>query len=297
MDLITQLPKSKSGNDAIVVWVCKFSKLRHYAACKTSIDAPSLAKLFLSTIVRQHGMPGCIISDRDPRFTAHFWKAFWTALGTTLAMSTAYHPQTDGQTENTNKTLETMLRSVIDFSQSDWDDHLAAAELALNNARNETTGYSPFYLFYGREAHLPLDIALTPLTGAANNPAAAEALARWRSALTQAHENTKQAQKRQKRYADAHRRPANFAVGDRVHLSTEHLKLVGETKRTRKFSEQFIGPYRIKRVINTNAYELDLPRTLRIPSRHQCEPTQRVPRWFHSFPGSTADDHSTGTGG
>jgi len=102
--------------------------------------------------VKLHGMPERIISDRDPRFTAHFWKAFWAGLGTTLSMSTAYHPQTDGQTENANRTLEIMLRSVINFEQDDWEDHLAAAELAVNNARNETTGLSPFYMFYGREA-------------------------------------------------------------------------------------------------------------------------------------------------
>src|SRR6202034_1926587 len=128
------------------------------------------------SVVRLHGMPERILSDRDPRFTAHFWKAFWAGFGTTLSMSTAYHPQTDGQTENANKTLEIMLRSVIDFSQNDWDEHLAAAELAINNSKSETTGFSPFYLFYGREARMPLDLALAPLTKAAeiDNPTAAE---------------------------------------------------------------------------------------------------------------------------
>ena len=140
MDLITQLTKTRSGNDAIVVWVCKFSKLRHYAACKTTISAPQLAQLFLSTIVRHHGMPEYIISDRDPRFTAHFWRAFWAIMGSTLSMGAAYHPESDGQTENANKTLEIMLRSVVDFSQNDWDEHLPAAELAFNNSKNATTG-------------------------------------------------------------------------------------------------------------------------------------------------------------
>jgi len=266
MDLITQLPKTRGGNDAIVVWVCKFSKLRHYAACRTAIDAPTLARLFLDTVVRQHGMPECIISDRDPRFTAHFWRAFWTSMGTTLSLSTAYHPQTDGQTENANKTLEIMLRSVIDFSQNDWDEHLAAAELAINNSKSETTGFSPFYLFYGREARMPLDLALAPLTRAAeiDNPTAAEQTARWRRALAQAAENTRSTQVRQKKYADQTRRALQFAVGDRVLLSTEHLKLQGETKRARKLTERFIGPYRVKRVVNPNAYELELPSTLKI---------------------------------
>ena len=264
MDLITQLPKTRSGNDAIVVWVCKYSKLRHYAACKTAISAPVLARLFLTTIVRHHGMPERIISDRDPRFTAHFWRAFWTSLGSTLDMGAAYHPESDGQTENANKTLEIMLRSVVDFTQDDWDEHLAAAELAFNSSKNETTGFTPFYLVYGREARMPIDLALAPLTKAADNPAAAEATARWRAALQQASDNTAQQQRRQKKYADRSRREVRFAVGDRVLLSTEHLKLIGERKRARKLTERYIGPYRVRRVVNANAYELELPCSLKI---------------------------------
>jgi hypothetical protein len=264
MDLITQLPKSRAGNDAIVVWVCKFTKLRHYAACKTAIGAPALARLFLSTVVRQHGMPERVISDRDPRFTAHFWRAFWTSLGSTLDMGAAYHPESDGQTENANKTLEIMLRSVVDFTQVDWDEHLAAAELAFNNSKNETTGFTPFYMMYGREARMPIDLALAPLTSAADNPAAAEATARWRAALQQASDNTARQQRRQKLYADRTRREVRFAVGDRVLLSTQHLKLIGERKRARKLTERYIGPYRVRRVVNANAYELELPASLKI---------------------------------
>jgi hypothetical protein len=264
MDLITGLPRTRTGNDAIVVWTCKFSKLCHYAPCKTTIDAPSLARLFLNFIVRQHGMPVNIISDRDPRFTAHFWRAFWHSMGTTLSMSTAYHPQTDGQTENSNKTLEIMMRSVIDFDQKDWDEHLAAAELAVNNSKNATTGFTPFYLYYGQDARMPLDLALAPLTKAKANPAAVEATARWRRAQQQAFDNTEQAQQRQATYADQHRRPVRFAVGDRVWLSNANLKLTGETKRARKFTERYIGPYRIKRIVNANAYELELPASLKI---------------------------------
>ena len=264
MDLITQLPKSRSGNDAIVVWVCKFSKLRHYTACKTAISAPQLARLFLSTVVRHHGMPERIISDRDPRFTAHFWRAFWSSMGSTLDMGAAYHPESDGQTENANKTLEIMLRSVIDFTQDDWDEHLSAAELAFNNSKNATTGFTPFYMVYGREARMPIDLALAPLTKAADNPTAAEATARWRAALQQASDNTAQQQKRQKQYADRARRDVRFTVGDRVLLSTEHLKLIGERKRTRKLTERYVGPYRVKRVVNANAYELELPASLKI---------------------------------
>jgi hypothetical protein len=234
--------------------------------------------------VRQFGLPVRFISDRDPKFTANFWESFWKALGTTLSMSTAYHPQTDGQTENANKVLEIMLRSRVDFDQKDWDTHLAAAELAINNAKNETTGYSPFYLFYGREATLPLDLAITQLTGAKDNPTAAEALARWRRALVYAQENTERAQRTQAKYANSHRRLNEFKVDDKVLLATANLKLLGETHRTRKFTERYIGPYRIKKVINQNAYELELPPSLKIHPvinisqlKHYCDGSEAFP--------------------
>ena len=273
MDLITQLPESASGNDAIIVWVCKFSKLRHFTACRTDIDAPTLARVFLRDIVRLHGLPRHIISDRDPKFTAHFWKAFWGAVGTTLNMSSAYHPQSDGQTENANKVLEIMLRSVVDFDQKDWDEHLAAAELAINNAKSETTGYTPFYLYYSREATVSMDLAIEQLLKVPEaqelqrNPAAAEEIARWRVAVLRAKENTELAQKRQEKYANQKRREVEYKVGDRVYLDTKNLKLVGVSKRARKLTPEREGPYRITRVINRNAYELDLPPTLKIHNR------------------------------
>jgi hypothetical protein len=119
-------------------------------------------------------------------------------------------------------------------------------------------------MFYGREARLPLDLALTPLTQARSNPSAADALARWRAALVRAQETSKAAQKRQKKYADEHRRELSFVVGDRVLLATANLKLIGEAKRARKFTERYIGPFRVKRVINANAYELELPPGMKI---------------------------------
>jgi hypothetical protein len=263
MDLITALPRSRSGHDAIVVFVCKFSKLVHYVPCATTVSAPQLAQLFLSNIVRLHGLPEGIISDRDPRFTANFWRSFWSQLGTTLHMSTAYHPQTDGQTERANRTLETMLRARVNFAQSDWDEHLAAAELACNSAVSPTTGYSPFYLCFGRHARTPLDAAIAPLS-APDNPSATEARQAWQEALTQARTNTEAAQQRQARYADQHRRPLTFQVGDRVMLATKHLQLQGDARRTRKLTSPYIGPYIVTRVINANSYELALPDTLRI---------------------------------
>ena len=264
MDFITQLPRSKTGNDCIVVFVCKLIKRVIYVACKTACSAPQVAQLFMRHVVREHGMPTRIISDRDPRFTASFWKSFWSTLGTTLAMSTAYHPQTDGQTENSNKTLEQILRSVVDFNQTDWDELLPAAEMAVNNSKNATTGYSPFYLDTGRDMQLPLDAAIAPLHGTNSNPAAADATERWARALDAARSNIAAAQGRQTRYADLHRRVVEFKVGDRVLLSIKHLSLVGDGRRSKKLTSRFVGPYAVTEVVNRNAYRLELPPELKI---------------------------------
>ena len=263
MDLITQLPRSRKGNDAIVVFVDKLTKMVHYVATTTTVSAPQLATLFMREVVRLHGVPESILSDRDPRFTANFWRAFWSQLGTTLTMSTAYHPQTDGQTERANRTLEEMLRARINFKQTDWDDHLSAVELAINNAQQASTGFSPFRLNYGQDVQLPLDQAIAGLRPS-NNPEAAERISRLKADLALAHTNIVRAQQRQSRYADEHRRAVTFAVGDSVLLSTAHLKMIGDDKRTPKFACRFFGPFKVKRVVNANAYELDLPAPLRI---------------------------------
>jgi hypothetical protein len=119
-------------------------------------------------------------------------------------------------------------------------------------------------MMYGREVTLPLDIAITDLTLARNNPAAQEELARWRQALILARENALVAQKRQAHYANAHRSERKYNVGDQVMLSTSGLQFEGQSVRTRKLTELYIGPFRIKKVINDNAYELDLPPKYRI---------------------------------
>src|SRR3954447_12418562 len=101
-----------------------------------------------------HGLPSSIISDRDTKFTSRFWQSLFRTMGTRLAMSTAYHPQTDGQTERANRTLEDMLRAYVNYQQDDWDSLLPAAEFACNNAPNASTQMSPFRLCTSRD---PLD--------------------------------------------------------------------------------------------------------------------------------------------
>ena len=262
LDLITGLPRSRSGNDAIVVFVCKLTKMVHYVATTTTVSAPKLASLFLDHVVRHHGVPETILSDRDPRFTAHFWRALWTQLGTKLAMSTAYHPQTDGQTERANRTLEEMLRAYVNFQHTDWDEHLSHLEIAYNNSKQASTGYTPFYLNSGQEIHLPIDEAIKPARVSVN-PEAAGRIQRLHNDIQHARGHIAKAQQRQAHHADQHRRDVSFKVGDKVLLSTDHLRMIN-IKGTPKFNANFIGPFAVKRVVGPNAYELDLPATMQI---------------------------------
>ena len=111
--------------------------------------------MYVQEIVRLHGVPDSIVSDRDPRFTARFWSAFHKALGTKIHLSTAYHPQTDGQSKRVIQILEDMLRScVLDF-KGEWDQHLPLVEFSYNNSYQSTIGMAPYEALYGRRCMTP----------------------------------------------------------------------------------------------------------------------------------------------
>ncbi|MCO5578620.1 hypothetical protein L7F22_032464 [Adiantum nelumboides] len=113
MDFIVTLPKSSKDNTQILVIVDRFSKMANFIPCRITASAPDIASLFIQHIFRIRGLPKSIVSDRDPKFTRHFWTSLFKSLGTNLLFSSAYHPQTDGQTERVNQILEEMLRHYI----------------------------------------------------------------------------------------------------------------------------------------------------------------------------------------
>ena len=180
MDLVGPLPLIGKGHDGIVVFVDKFTKLCHMVPIVMTITAVQLAEVMFNVVVVNHGVPKNIISDRDPRFTAHVWEALWTLMNTKLSMSTAYHPQSDGQTERMNRTMEEMLRSYVNERGDDWDIHLPSCEFAYNTSVQASTGFSPFRLSYGIDARSPIDAALSTLPPIVRIPAASDLVERWK---------------------------------------------------------------------------------------------------------------------
>ena len=150
MVFVVDFPKSKRHFDSVWVIVNRMTKSAHFLPIKTSYSAEDYAKLYISDMVKLHGVPLSIISDRGTQFTSHFWKSFQKGLGTKVKLSTAFHPQTDGQAERTIQTLEDMLRAcVIDF-QGSWDEQLPLIEFAYNNSYHASIQIAPFEALYGR---------------------------------------------------------------------------------------------------------------------------------------------------
>ena len=150
MDFVVGLPKTLGKFDSIWVIVDRLTKSAHFIPVKMTYNAEKLAKLYISEIVRLHGVPLSIISDRGTQFTSKFWRTLHVELGTRLDLSTAFHPQTDGQSERTIQVLEDMLRaSVIEFG-GNWDNFLPLAEFSYNNRYHSSIDMALFETLYGR---------------------------------------------------------------------------------------------------------------------------------------------------
>ena len=113
LDFITDLPRTLSGHDCILVLVDSLSKMAHFIPTRKSITALDTVELLADRLIRYHGFPDVLISDRDPRFQSEVWQQLCQRFNIKRALSSAYHPQSDGQAERTNRTLEQMLRTYI----------------------------------------------------------------------------------------------------------------------------------------------------------------------------------------
>ncbi|XP_061359324.1 uncharacterized protein LOC133303430 [Gastrolobium bilobum] len=255
IDFIGGLPVSK-GTDTILVVVDRLSKYAHFMTLKHPYDAQTVAAVFLREVIRLHGIPKSIVSDRDRIFMSKFWGELFKLTGTKLKFSSAYHPQTDGQTEVVNRTLETYLRCFASGHPKGWAKWLSWAEFWFNTTYNRSIQMTPFRAVYGRDP--PSLISFTP--GSTTVAAVDTWLLARDAILVELKQNLCQAQQRMKLQADKGRREENYVVGDTVFVKIHPYKLRSLARRiNQKLSPRFYGPFTISAKIGPVAYRLELP--------------------------------------
>ncbi|MCO5563142.1 hypothetical protein L7F22_016778 [Adiantum nelumboides] len=238
MDFIFGLPKTSSENEGIWTIVDRFSKQEHFIPVRKQIMGEQMAKIFLVTVFKYHGMPKSIVSDSDPRMTGLFWRALWQNLHSTLQLSSSYHPQpqTDGQSEIVNSAVLDLLKCYVSDNPAQWEHYLPLVEFAYNNTIHSFIGKAPF-----------------EIVGARKPPPMVKAI--------------QKAQEQQKKAADKHRRRLHFREGDWVLLRFEKARLrkeKGKEKCYPKLQMRYYGPFQISEVINDVSYRLSLPASWKI---------------------------------
>jgi len=258
-DFITKLSLAQGYN--VILVVCdRFSKMAHFIATMERTSAEGLARLFWDQVWKLHGLPESIISDRGVQFAAGMMKELNNLLEIQTKLSTAYHLQTDGQTERVNQELEQYLRVFIDHRQEQWPDWLGTAEFTYNNKIYVATKASPFKVNYGQDPRIRFE---------ERRKEKYEAAGRFVEKMKKIQEEVKaaleKAQEEMRKFADRKRgKGEEYRVGDLVLLSTKNLKWQMKGRQLEKLTECFVGPYKIKGIISSNAVELELPKSIKI---------------------------------
>ncbi|QRW23043.1 Retrotransposable element Tf2 protein [Rhizoctonia solani] len=251
-DMIVDLPKD-GNHDSILVIIDSFTKYGIFVKCSKKLKAPELAELFLEHVWKRHGMPEKTISDRGRVFNNKFLRALYKRLGIDPHFSSAYHPQSDGQTERVNPSIEHFLRAYSGVNQRDWTKWLPMAEFAYNNAVHSSTGKTPFKALYGWEP------TLTPSNIPTDVPEA-DSLAQTMEAQWKEVESALR-QSKQRMVAGEDGNPTEFEVGEEAWLDAKNVNL---KTLSPKLTEQRLGPFKIIEKISDRAYRLELPPTMRI---------------------------------
>jgi hypothetical protein len=255
MDFVTGLPRGKKGNDAIWVMVDRLTKSALFLPIKITDPVDKLAKLYVNEVIRLHGVPISMVSDRDPRFTSRLWPCLQRALGTEVNLSTAFHPHTDGQSEITIQTLEDLLRSCVLEFGGNWEELLPLVEFTYNNSYQAFIGMAPYEALYGRKCHTPIcwdEIGERKLLGPKMVQITAEKVRVIRQRM-------KEAQDRQKSYSDNRRGPLEFQIGDRVFLKVALWKGIIWFGMKGKLAPRYISPFEVITRIGSVTYRLKLP--------------------------------------
>jgi len=207
-----------------------------------------------------HGLPESIISDRRVQFTAGMTKELNNLLGIQTKLSMVYHPQIDGQTEWINQELEQYLRVFIDHRQEQWPDWLGTAKFMYNNKIHVTTKISPFKVNYGQDPRMGFEGRRKR-----KYKAAGKFIERMKKIQEEAKAALGKVQEEIKKFANRRRgKGEEYRVGNLILLSMKDLKWQIKEKRSEKLTEHFVGPYKVKGIVSSNAIELELPKSIRI---------------------------------
>ena len=254
MDFIEQLPQSGKF-DAILVIVDQASKQIILIPCDIHITTPQLAQLFLIHVFSKHGVPSHVTCDRGTEFISAFFRSLGELLDMEMHYTSGYHPSADGQTEWMNQTVEQYIRIFCSSQQDDWDRLLPLAEFALNNSPNASTGISPFFANKGYNpaitVHLECDVA---------NMYAKDFAVDLQDLHQFLREQIEFAQTQYKETADRVRIPdPGIKVGDQVFVLAKYLNT---GRLTKKFTETFLGPYKVIGKPSAASYTIRLPKSL-----------------------------------
>ncbi|KAD7476873.1 hypothetical protein E3N88_00009 [Mikania micrantha] len=266
MDFISRLPRSK-GFTVILVMVDRLSKYAHFIPLKHPYTAKGVVDVFVKEIIRLHGIPKSIISDRDPLFVSTYWQEIFRSQGTTLQMSSAYHPETDGQTEVINRCLEAYLRCFAVDQPRNWSHWLPWAEF-----------WKPPTVFQYSPGEFRVE-------------AVAQELKDRDLALQFLKQHMAAAQNVMKNNADKKRREVQFLVGECVYVKLKQYRQQLAAKRIhQKLAPKFFGPFQIKeRVGQIRAEDLVLPNKV-LAVRQTKKNAESIEEWLIQWQGQSKDE-------
>jgi RNase H-like domain found in reverse transcriptase/Reverse transcriptase (RNA-dependent DNA polymerase)/Integrase zinc binding domain/Chromo (CHRromatin Organisation MOdifier) domain/Retrotransposon gag protein/Integrase core domain len=256
MDFVGPLPVSE-GFDMLLVITDRLTNYVKIEPVLETATAKDIASVVYKSWCRQFGLPRRIVSDRDKLFKSHFWRELLRLMGIKVLMSTAFHPETDGSSERSNKTVIEALRAYVNRQQNDWMKHLVHVELAMNNSVNATHQHSPTEMLYGTSVRLFPTIENIDTTV----PGVAEFIERINESQAIAQDNHLAAKTIQTRNANRKRRADPvYKEGDLVMLNTRNIrKRITRDGRVAKLYPRHIGPFKvIKAFPKTSTYKLEL---------------------------------------
>ncbi|UYV66772.1 K02A2.6-like, partial [Cordylochernes scorpioides] len=252
IDYLGRFPISHAGNRWIIVATDYLTRFAITKAAATA-EATELATFLIEDVILKHGAPREIITDRGKNSMSQTIREINNLNGTIHRFTTAYHPQTNGLTERLNKTLTDMISMYVDVDQKNWDSILPYVTFAYNTARQETTGYSPFFLVHGREVETPLDSILPYQPAGTAEDYVGHLVTNAEDARMLARLNILQAQSKDKERYDKKHQEVTYKEGDLVWVFTP-VRTVGLSE---KLLKRYFGPYRVIRQISSVNYQVE----------------------------------------